>query len=100
MIKYQVYQHQSILDVAIQLTGTIDNALWIAKENELNPSDDLTAGMVLIIPYGLVNDIEILKYYILNKILPATALTQGDIDIIIGCEGIECWAIEIDFKVS
>lgn len=95
-----VLNNQSLFDIATQVTGNSLNALVIAQANELNPSDDLVAGDEVEIPKGLVNDEDILRYYQANEILPATALTQTDIDEIQGCEGIGCWAIEIDFVVS
>ncbi|WP_233860987.1 hypothetical protein [Tenacibaculum piscium] len=100
MIKYQVYEGQSLLDIAIQFTGTPTNALFIAKHNLLNPSDSLMSGIEIEIPDTLKINNEILKYIIRNNIKPATALTQTNMDAITGCEGIGCWAIGIDFKVS
>lgn len=100
MSKYQVYQYQSFLDLAIQLTGTVENSFWIAQVNKMNPSDELSPGVEIEIPEELITNREILKYFTINKITPATALTEQDQDTITGCEGIGCWAIGINFKVS
>nr|BFF39080.1 hypothetical protein BACY1_08850 [Tenacibaculum mesophilum] len=95
-----VLNNQSLFDLAMQLTGDAMNALEMAKDNGLNPSENLVPGVDLKVSEGLVKDEGILQYYKNNAIRPATGLTQSNIDDIIGCEGIGCWAIEIDFKVS
>ncbi|WBX72888.1 hypothetical protein PG913_08220 [Tenacibaculum pacificus] len=96
----QVLDNQTLLDIAIQTTGTPLSALLIAKANNLNPSNSLVEGSCILIPLKLIKDQDIYQYYNNNEIIPATALTQTNIDAIIGCEGIGCWAIGIDFKVS
>ncbi|MDB0602646.1 hypothetical protein PL373_16210 [Tenacibaculum maritimum] len=100
MIKYQIYENQSLFDIAIKLTGEASNAFWLAKQNGLILSDSLKAGDVIEIPLGIEINTEIKKYYDINKINIATALSQRDIDLLEGCEGIECWAIGHDFIVS
>ena len=100
MKKVTILNNQSLFDLSIQLTGTALNALEIAKANNIVPSVNLIAGEELIVPNTLVNEDDILRYYQANTLLPASALTQQDQDTITGCEGIGCWAIGIDFKVS
>ena len=100
MSKYQVYQHQSFLDVSILLTGTALNALLIAEHNGFSASDELTPGIELEIPENLNIELEIQKYYRINELIPATGFTKNEKDIIEGCDGIGCWVIEDDFIVS
>ncbi|MEQ3500592.1 hypothetical protein ABMY20_12615 [Tenacibaculum sp. SSH1-16] len=95
-----VLNNQSLFDLAVQLTGDAINALELARDNGLTPSDNLVPGVELKVPEELVKDEGILQYYKNNAIRPATGLTKSNIDDIVGCEGIGCWAIGIDFKVS
>lgn len=95
-----VINNQSLFDLSVQLTGTALNALELAQANNKVPSVNLIAGEELIVPNTLVTEDDILRYYQANTLLPASALTQQNQDTITGCEGIGCWAIGIDFKVS
>lgn len=95
-----VLNNQSLLDISVQATGSALNYLLIAQANDIIPTDEIIAGTELIIPDGLVNDEDVLRYYQANGILPATALTQVQKDETDGCEGIGCWAIGVDFIVS
>jgi len=95
-----ILNNQSLFDIAVQTTGNAVNALEIAKANSLTPSDELVAGAELEIPSNLISDEDIFHYYKANGILPASALTTNNINDLVGCEGIGCWAIGIDFKVS
>lgn len=97
--KVIVLSRQSFFDLALIFSGNRDNAFLIAKENQMNPSNELEPGSEILIPEGIIQNRESLEYYDFKKVLPATALTQGDKDLIIGCEGIGCWAIDVDFKV-
>lgn len=94
-----VLHNQSLIDLAIQTTGDPANAIFIAQANDMAISDEVEAGAELTIPELILND-DIKRYYEANKIQPATALTQEQKDEVTGCEGIECWAIEVDFVVS
>lgn len=100
MRKVTILNNQSLFDISVQLTGTALNALELAQANNKVPSVNLIAGEELIVPNTLVTDDDILRYYQANTLLPASALTQQNQDTITGCEGIGCWAIGIDFKVS
>ncbi|CAA0228389.1 conserved hypothetical protein [Tenacibaculum maritimum] len=95
-----IISNQTLLDIAIQETGTPFSALKIAQENGLNPTEPLRPGQKIILPEELQKSKEIAGYYSVKNILPATGLTQSNIDVIEGCQGIECWSIELDFEVS
>lgn len=99
-MKVTILNNQTLLDIAIQITGDPTNALWIAQKNQLIPSDEVVAGSVLEIPNNLINDEDIKRYYKANNILPATGLTDRQKTEIEGCEGISCWAIGVDFIVQ
>ena len=100
MIEIKILNNQSFFDISIQLTGTPINAFLLAQTNEAAVTDSLEAGSFIRVPEDLIIDRELKRFYDKNKIVPGTALTQNDIDTIIGCEGIGCWQIGIDFTVS
>ncbi|CAA0144709.1 conserved hypothetical protein [Tenacibaculum maritimum] len=100
MTKVIVLNKQSFLDISLLATGNHKNALLIAQANDRNPSDEIDAGEEIILPETVIKEKGILDFYIREKVLPATALTQTNIDNVIGCQGIECWAIELDFEVN
>lgn len=99
-MKVIVLHNQTLLDISIQATGTPENALWIALQNGLVPSDEIKAGSVLEISSNLINDEDIKRYYKANNILPATGvigLQKGEIE---SCEGVSCWSINSNFLIS
>ena len=96
-----VQHNQSLFDIANKATGNPLNALLIAAVNEgINPSDDLEVGTEILIPDGLEYDDDLKDYYTRNNYIPATGLTAAQAEEVQGCEGIGCWAIDIDFIVS
>lgn len=100
MSNYQSYQNQSLFDIAIELSGNPINAFLIAKHNRLVLSAPIPSGTIIKIPKGMNVKKEISEYYKINALRSATDLTKADRQIIEGCNGIECWTIGIDFKVS
>lgn len=92
--------NQSLFDCCLQHTGTINGIFELAMANNLSVTDDLPAGAVLQLPDPMVTDGDIKKYYAAKAILPATAFTAEDIQIIDKPGGISIWAINIDFKVN
>lgn len=87
----KVLPGQTLLDISIQETGTINNLFDIAVFNNVGITDSLTPGDEIKIPDNLT---EINKNYFINRgIKPAS-------DIIKNTEGIEFWRIENEFIVS
>ncbi len=72
-MKVTVLNNQSLLDIATQTTGLPSNYIKIAVANSISPTAFLDAGMELIIPEDLEKDDDIVRYYLANGILPATA---------------------------
>lgn len=98
-MKTTILHHQSLLDLAIQHTGSVENAFDLALQNNRSLTDDLEAGeSIQLIAYGIQQNKDILNYYTAKNIQPATAV------IILPeeerLEGIGYWAISVDFKVS
>lgn len=93
----KVLHNQSLLDLAIQHTGTAENAFALALANGLSLTDDLTAGESLqLTAYGIQQNKEVLNYYQSKNIQPATAITAA----VEQPHGISYWAIGIDFIVQ
>jgi hypothetical protein len=100
MPKVTVINKQSFFDLALQLTGDIGNALEIAQLNDRSISDELHPGEEIQYNYDLPTSKEIFKYYQSYKIIPATALSKEEHDMIRGCQGVGCWIIDLNFSVS
>ncbi|CAA0158164.1 hypothetical protein [Tenacibaculum maritimum] len=99
-MKILVLNKQSFFDLSLIATGDANNALEIASFNSKNPSEFLSPGATIEVPENLTINEQIKDYYATNKLRPATAIGKDEIDIIQGCQGIGCWAIEVDFIVS
>lgn len=92
-----VLHSQSLLDLAIQHTGSVENAFDLALANGLSLTDDLEAGeSIQLIAYGIQQNKDILNYYTAKNIQPATAITAA----VEQPQGISYWAIGIDFIVQ
>lgn len=96
-MKVDILPLQSILDLAMQHTGTAENAFDLALANGLNLTDDLEAGeSIQLIAYGIQQNKDILNYYTAKNIQPATAITAA----VEQPQGISYWAIGINFIIS
>lgn len=96
-MKIGVLHNQSLLDIAISYGGNISVAFAIALENGISVTDDLQPGRLLAIPENIAQDVEIVNYYRSRGIHPATAVSYQNVET--QPEGIEYWAIEMDFVV-
>ncbi|MDO4782625.1 MAG: hypothetical protein Q4A09_05325 [Capnocytophaga felis] len=99
-MKVIVLHNQSLLDVALQHTGTIESLFELALANGISITDDLTAGQTFDVPSNVQKDKDILNYYVAKNIQPTTAFSQEDKQLTEKPEGISIWAINLDFKVS
>lgn len=96
-MKVIVLHNQSFLDLAIQHTGTAENAFALALANGLSITDELASGSWLIADSQELNaNKDILNYYTAKNIQPATAITAT----VEQPQGISYWAIGIDFIVQ
>lgn len=89
-----IKERQWLGDVALETGGSVEALFLLALANDLSITDDLTAGGVL--DYNDILDTEIVSYYTVNEIFPATAIVVSD-DI---HGGIGYMQIGTDFKVS
>ena len=94
-----VLHHQSFLDLAIQHTGSVENAFILALQNGKSLTDDLEYGEALNLEPTTINqNKDILSYYQSKKLQPATAvILPPEAERL---EGIGYWVIQTDFKVS
>lgn len=92
--------NQSLLDLALQHTGTIESVFELTEANNLNITDDVQAGTPLYLGEGLGVRNEILAYYTAKNLQPATAFSKEDEQVFERLEGISIWAISLDFIVS
>ena len=93
-----VLHNQSLLDLALQHTGTIESIFELALLNEKSITDDMVTGASLLI--GEISNKDILSYYTAKNIQPATAFTKEDKQVLDRLEGISIWAINLDFVVG
>lgn len=99
-MKTIILHNQSLLDIAIQHTGTAENAFDLALANNRSITDDLEAGESIgLTAYGIQQNKDILSYYQAKKLQPATAIS-GDYSTDNSLQGIDYWAIQMDFVVS
>ena len=95
-----VLHNQSLFDISIRYTGTIENAFKIAVANGLSLTDELGPGAQLIIPEVEMNN-DVVNYFAGKGIQPATGLTENDLLIAQTVQrGIGYMQIGKTFKVS
>ena len=58
-----VLHNQSLLDIALQHTGTIESVFEFAEANAINITDDVVAGKTLALPAEVFTNKDILAYY-------------------------------------
>ena len=95
-----VLHNQSLLDLALQHTGTTESIFELAEANALNITDDVVAGKTLALPDEAFTNKDILAYYIAKNLQPATAFSKEDEQVFERLEGISIWAINLDFIVT
>nr|DAV24520.1 MAG TPA: hypothetical protein [Caudoviricetes sp.] len=95
-----VLHNQSLLDLALQHTGTIESVFELAEANTLNITDDVVAGKTLVLPVEAFSNKDILGYYTAKNLQPATAFSKEDEQVFECLEGISIWAINLDFVVT
>lgn len=98
-MKIIVLNNQSILDVSIQHTGTVENSFAIAIANGFSVSEMLASGASIEIPDDLQKNSDVLNYYTAKQIQPATGLTTEQNGEIPTSKGIGYMQVSKTFKV-
>lgn len=100
-MKVIVQHNQSLFDISIRYTGTLENAFKIAVANGLSLTDELEPGAQLIIPADVEMNSDVASYFSAKGIQPATGLTDNDLLISQTVQrGIGYMQIGKTFKVS
>ena len=90
---------QTLLDVSVQETGTVESVFDIAEKNDLSLTDDIEAGYEMFIDQVIDNAV-VIDYRSENR-KPASGISTADINSVIGSgEGIGFMQIGYDFIVS
>lgn len=94
----EVRQGQSFLDMALQMTGSIDNAVALAVLNGRSLTDDLSIAQVLnpVSP----TDQRVVDWFTPVQKRPATDWRNILTEEFPELEGIDYWALEYDFEVQ
>ncbi|MEG0927266.1 hypothetical protein [Chryseobacterium sp.] len=100
-----VLHNQSILDIAIQYTGMVENSFDIAVYNGLSLSDILVPGTTIEIPDDLDNDYipevdnDVVEYFSVKMFEPAFEQEINTI-VVNPLAGINYWEIEETFEIQ
>ena len=68
-----VLSGQSLIDIALMVTGSAEGAFLLALENDLSVTDELVPGTKLNFTGEVINQ-RVVDYYRTNNIQPATAV--------------------------
>ena len=93
-----VLHHQSLLDLAVQHTGSVENAFILALSNGKSLTCLLVAGELLSLE-NTKNNTDILSYYQSKKLQPATGVSHTGGSSLQPL-GIGYWVISNEFKIS
>lgn len=93
----KVSEKQSLFDVAIQKGGSLETMVELALINGISITEDLSPGQHLDLPEVVNSDIA--TYFSNKGIVPETTIYESD-ELTPVLEGIDYWAIEVDFIVS
>lgn len=94
----EVRQGQSFLDMVIQMTGSIDNAVALAVLNGRSLTDGLSIGQALKeMPGG---NQKVIDFFTPENNRPATEWTYTDQTIPLPAQGISHWAVNVDFVIT
>ena len=88
-MEVKVKDRQSLLDMAVQTAGSMEAAFDLAVANGVSLTATLKDGQVLAT----------VRYYSVQKIMPATALSREEISVL-ERGGIGFMGIEMEFIVS
>lgn len=100
MAQITVLHNQSLLDVAIRHCGTAEAVVDIAILNNISITADLIPGQLITLPVKDYGFQEVVNFFSVNKVDPATALSENDISLLEGQSGIDFWIIETNFIVQ
>lgn len=71
-----ISKNQSLYDIALQELGSVLAIMDIALANDISPTQILVPGQRIVIPDSEYKNSDIVNYYTVNGIKPATAITE------------------------
>lgn len=96
-MEVKVKDRQSLADIALRTSGSMEAAFRLASANDVSLTDTLQDGQAL--DAAPVESAETVRRYNAQNIEPATALSEEELSAL-AQEGINFMGIEIDFIVS
>ena len=90
--------NQTLLDIAVQESGTVEAAFEIAERNGLALTDELNTGQKLDIVMTTTREESVVQELAADRIKPATAPSAEETEMV-PYGGIGFMGIEIDFVV-
>lgn len=96
-MKVTPLDRQSVIDVAIQTSGSVEAAFALAAQNDISISEAIAPGSALEM-VGVVDKL-VLSRYEARGVRPATEVSPRDLELV-PYGGIGFMGIEIDFIVS
>lgn len=96
-MEVKVKDRQSLLDMAVQTSGSMEAAFGLAAANGVSLTDTLADGQVL--DTMAAENADTVRRYSVQAIQPASALSEEEMAAL-AQEGINFMGIEIDFVVS
>lgn len=100
MKRVKVLLLQTWFDIAIQHTGSFENAYAIAFANGCSITDETAPGTLIVIPDSIAIFTREVQYLEGKKAIPATGITLGDLEIINPILGIGTMAIGSTFTIG
>ena len=91
----RVSYNQSLFDISVQECGSIEDVFDIAKQNGLSITDSSDIASLIVVPDAIEK--QIADYYKAKRLNPATDIAETN-NIVL--EGIDYWALEVDFVVQ
>lgn len=95
MKTHKVQDGQTLYDIALQRLGSRDLAFELAVLNDIAATDVPLPGKFINIPDSTDAKPKVVKNYLDNNREPAT----GELPEILYEEGLEIWALEVDFEI-
>jgi hypothetical protein len=93
----RVSEKQSLFDIAVEKCGSAEAVFAIAELNDLAITDAMIAGQTLLVSEP--TNKAIADYYQTRGLKPATDATTAAMDELRN-EGVDYWALEVDFVVQ
>lgn len=96
-MEVKVLEDQSLFDLAVQACGSVESVFDVASLNGMAITDILIPGSAISVPD--FRNLSVSEYYRLRRLRPATDITTENMDQLRD-EGIDYWALEVDFVVQ